>query len=71
MFKSGEFNLLVATDIAQEGLDVAECYYVIRYEFVSNEIGTIQSKGRARAEKGRTFLVTQTGSAPIILLYLF
>lgn len=40
-FRSGEFNLMVATDIAQEGLDVPECNYVIRYEFVSNEIGTV------------------------------
>jgi ERCC4-related helicase len=41
-FKRGKFNLLVSTDIAQEGLDVPECNYVIRYEFVSNEIGTVK-----------------------------
>lgn len=41
MFRNGEYNILVATDIAQEGLDVPECSYVIRYEFVSNEIGTV------------------------------
>ena len=60
-FRSGSFNLLVATDIAQEGLDIPECNYVIRYEFVSNEIGTVQSRGRARAEKGQTFLITEQG----------
>lgn len=40
-FRKGDCNILVATDIAQEGLDVPECNYVIRYEFVSNEIGTV------------------------------
>jgi ERCC4-related helicase len=60
-FRDGQSNLLVATDIAQEGLDIPECNYVIRYEFVSNEIGTVQSRGRARAEKGQTFLITVKG----------
>lgn len=45
--------------MAQEGLDVPECSYVIRYEFVSNEIGAVQSRGRARAEQSRCFLITE------------
>ncbi|CAF0782585.1 unnamed protein product [Didymodactylos carnosus] len=61
-FRSGVKNLLVATDVAQEGLDVAECSYVIRYEFVSNEIGTVQSRGRARALQSKCFLITETQS---------
>ena len=42
-------------------LDIPECKYVIRYEFVSNEIGTVQSRGRARATKGKCFLITYEG----------
>lgn len=61
-FLKGNFNLLVATDIAQEGLDVPCCNYIIRYEFVSNEIGTVQSRGRARASKGQAVLITTEGS---------
>ena len=57
-FRNGVHNLMVATDIAQEGLDVPKCQYVIRYEFVSNEIGTVQSRGRARAKNGQCFLIT-------------
>ena len=47
-------------DVAQEGLDVAECSYVLRYEFVSNEIGSVQSRGRARAVQSKCFLITET-----------
>ena len=57
-FKAGIANIMIATDIAQEGLDVPKCQYVIRYEFVSNEIGTVQSRGRARAINGQCFLIT-------------
>jgi ERCC4-related helicase len=53
----GLSNVMIATDIVQEGLDVPECSFVIRYEFVSNEIGTVQSRGRARAEKSSCYLV--------------
>ena len=60
-FRTGEANVLVATDIAQEGLDVPECSYVIRYDFVSNEIGRVQSRGTARADKGKFFLITYEG----------
>lgn len=52
-------SLYVFVDVAQEGLDVAECSYVIRYEFVSNEIGTVQSRGRARAAQSKCFLITE------------
>ncbi|CAF1443158.1 unnamed protein product [Rotaria sordida] len=61
-FRKGLSNVLIATDIVQEGLDVPECSFVIRYEFVSNEIGTVQSRGRARAEKSSFFLVVDEGS---------
>ncbi|CAF3126189.1 unnamed protein product [Rotaria sp. Silwood2] len=61
-FRKGLPNVLIATDIVQEGLDVPECSFVIRYEFVSNEIGTVQSRGRARAEKSSCFLVVDAGS---------
>ncbi|XP_072042578.1 uncharacterized protein [Amphiura filiformis] len=60
--KDESFNLLVATDIAQEGLDMPACNFVIRYNFVSNEIGTVQSKGRARAEQSECFLIVEQGS---------
>ncbi|CAF0777831.1 unnamed protein product [Rotaria sordida] len=49
-------------DIVQEGLDIPTCSYVIRYEFVSDEIGTIQSRGRARAQNSSYYLITELDS---------
>ncbi|XP_032423774.1 interferon-induced helicase C domain-containing protein 1 isoform X1 [Xiphophorus hellerii] len=49
-FKTGELNLLIATTVAEEGLDIKACNFVIRYGHVTNEIAMIQSQGRGRAE---------------------
>ncbi|CAF1084622.1 unnamed protein product [Didymodactylos carnosus] len=49
-------------DLVQEGLDVPQCSYVIRYEFVSDEIGTVQARGRARASDSSYYLITTKDS---------
>ena len=56
------FFLFSCLDIVQEGLDIPTCSYVIRYEFVSDEIGTIQSRGRARAQDSSYYLITEQDS---------
>ena len=48
MFKTGERNLLLATSVAEEGLDISDCNYVIRYDMMGNEISLVQSRGRVR-----------------------
>ena len=53
---------MVATDVAQEGLDMPKCSFVICYNFVSNEIGTVQAKGRARAKNSEYFLLVRADS---------
>ena len=43
-------------------MDIPTCSYVVRYEFVSDEIGTIQSRGRARAQDSAYYLITEKDS---------
>ena len=55
--KEGHANVLVATSIVEEGMDIPKCNLVIRYQHVSNEIATIQVEGRARAEISKVFTI--------------
>ncbi|KAH7414675.1 hypothetical protein KP509_14G005300 [Ceratopteris richardii] len=47
-FHSGNLNVLVATDVAEEGLDVQQCSCVIRFDPPKTVRSLIQSRGRAR-----------------------
>ncbi len=60
-FEKGVYNVLVATSVGEEGLDIPATDLVVFFEPVASEIRTIQRRGRtARKRKGKvTVLITK------------
>ncbi len=57
-FKRGDLNVLVSTNVGEEGLDIAECDLVVFYDVVASEIRYIQRRGRtARHREGKVIIL--------------
>jgi len=62
-FRAGEYNVLVATSVAEEGLDIPSTDMVLFYEPIPSEIRSIQRKGRTgRQQKGRVIVLVTKGT---------
>ena len=69
-FKQGSINIIGATSIAEEGLDIPEVNSVIFYEPIPSAIRSIQRRGRtARLMKGRLIILLTLGTLDEIFYY--
>jgi endoribonuclease Dicer len=56
-FRIGKLNLLVATAVAEEGLDIQACCNVVRWDVPQNMVSWAQSRGRARQKRSSFVLM--------------
>ena len=62
-FKHEDYNVLISTSVAEEGIDIPSVDYVILYEPVPSEIRMIQRKGRTgRKLEGEMFILMTKGT---------
>ncbi|MBN3306152.1 DDX58 helicase, partial [Amia calva] len=60
-FKSSDQSkILIATSVAEEGIDIPQCNLVLMYEYVGNVVRMVQVRGRGRAQGSKCFFVSST-----------
>ncbi len=65
-FRNNEFDVLIATSVAEEGLDVPSVDLVVFYEPVPSAVRTIQRRGRTgRSSSGRVVILVANNTRDV------
>ncbi|XP_041132494.1 endoribonuclease Dicer-like [Polyodon spathula] len=59
-FRVHETNLLIATSVVEEGVDIPKCNLVVRFDLPTEYRSYVQSKGRARAPVSNYVMLADT-----------
>ncbi|KAJ5982483.1 hypothetical protein N7451_012583 [Penicillium sp. IBT 35674x] len=66
-FRAGQKNLIVTTEVLEEGLDVSTCSLVVCYDKPANLKSFVQRRGRARHQRSTYAIMTSTKDEPLCL----
>lgn len=69
-FRSRDCNVLVATSILEDGIDIPACHLVVRYDLPQSFRAYVHSKARARAKKAHYILMVENDYIDKFLLDL-
>ncbi|KAK5625395.1 hypothetical protein RRF57_001111 [Xylaria bambusicola] len=61
-FRNSDLNCLFTTSAGEEGIDIPDCNFVIRFDLYKTVIQYIQSRGRARSANSKFYQMIETGN---------
>jgi superfamily II DNA or RNA helicase/dsRNA-specific ribonuclease len=63
MLRLGDINILIATSVVEEGVDVKECSFVVSFDSIDSTKSYVQMKGRARQQDAKLYAFEATSAA--------